>query len=94
MSFRCVKGKQHREISNQVCHLQDAWQLCSTCSWGAVSCLDTGLPEIDNYLYKIQSKAMRRIKGLENISCEDKFKELEWLSQEGKKTEGKPVWEN
>lgn len=28
---------------------------------------------------------MRRIKGLENITCEDKFKELEWLSQEGKK---------
>jgi len=42
--------------------------------------LDTGLPEIENYLYKIQSKAVRRIKGLENIICEDKLKKLMWFS--------------
>lgn len=39
--------------------------------------MDTGLPEIDNHLNKIQSKEIRKVKGLENNTCERKFMELE-----------------
>lgn len=36
---------------------------------------------------------MRRIKGIENITCEEKFKELEWFSLEEKekKAEERPI---
>lgn len=51
------------------------------CSTHSCPELDTGLPEIDNYLNKIQSEEIR------NNTCEDKFMVLETLK--GKKTEGR-----
>lgn len=46
--------------------------------------MDTGLPEVGNYLYKTWSKAIRRTEGLENITCEGKCEELNSLVEKEK----------